>query len=85
MTAGAASTEACQQVTIVNKRGLHARASAKFVTAVAAGKFHYTLLHVLMVMSVAAKAPVLAAQPRLLRLRMQGPATRNAGALMAEL
>ena len=36
MTAGAASSEACQQVTIVNKRGLHARASAKFVTAVAA-------------------------------------------------
>ena len=36
MTAGAASTEVRQQVTIVNKRGLHARASAKFVTAVAA-------------------------------------------------
>ena len=28
--------EASQQVTIVNKRGLHARASAKFVAAVAA-------------------------------------------------
>ena len=28
--------EASQQVTIVNKRGLHARASAKFVGAVAA-------------------------------------------------
>ena len=36
MTAGAASEEVRQQVTIVNKRGLHARASAKFVTAVAA-------------------------------------------------
>jgi phosphocarrier protein len=36
MSSGAASTEASQQVTIVNKRGLHARASAKFVTAVAA-------------------------------------------------
>ena len=28
--------EASREVTIVNKRGLHARASAKFVTAVAA-------------------------------------------------
>ena len=28
--------EACREVTIVNKRGLHARASAKFVAAVAA-------------------------------------------------
>lgn len=28
--------EACQEVAIVNKRGLHARASAKFVGAVAA-------------------------------------------------
>ena len=36
MTGAAASTEVRQQVTIVNKRGLHARASAKFVTAVAA-------------------------------------------------
>ena len=36
MSAGAASHEVRQQVTIVNKRGLHARASAKFVTAVAA-------------------------------------------------
>jgi len=36
MTAGAASEGVRQQVTIVNKRGLHARASAKFVTAVAA-------------------------------------------------
>ena len=36
MTAGAASERVRQQVTIVNKRGLHARASAKFVTAVAA-------------------------------------------------
>ena len=27
--------EACREVTIVNKRGLHARASAKFVAAVA--------------------------------------------------
>ena len=32
----AASGEACREITIVNKRGLHARASAKFVTAVAA-------------------------------------------------
>ena len=32
----AASGEARREVTIVNKRGLHARASAKFVTAVAA-------------------------------------------------
>ena len=32
----AALGEARQQVTIVNKRGLHARASAKFVAAVAA-------------------------------------------------
>jgi phosphocarrier protein len=31
-----ASTEARREVTIVNKRGLHARASAKFVTTVAA-------------------------------------------------
>jgi phosphocarrier protein len=36
MSAGATSEEVRQQVTIVNKRGLHARASAKFVTAVAA-------------------------------------------------
>jgi len=36
MTGAAASTEVRQQVTIVNKRGLHARASAKFVTAVSA-------------------------------------------------
>jgi phosphocarrier protein len=36
MSSGAASEELRQQVTIVNKRGLHARASAKFVTAVAA-------------------------------------------------
>jgi len=28
--------EACREVVIVNKRGLHARASAKFVAAVAA-------------------------------------------------
>ena len=28
--------EVCREVTIVNKRGLHARASAKFVAAVAA-------------------------------------------------
>ena len=28
--------QACREVTIVNKRGLHARASAKFVAAVAA-------------------------------------------------
>ena len=28
--------EACREVIIVNKRGLHARASARFVTAVAA-------------------------------------------------
>ena len=28
--------QVCREVTIVNKRGLHARASAKFVTAVAA-------------------------------------------------
>ena len=34
MTAGAASEEVRQQVTIVNKRGLHARASAKFVQMV---------------------------------------------------
>jgi len=32
----ATSPEVRQEVTIVNKRGLHARASAKFVTAVAA-------------------------------------------------
>lgn len=31
----AALGEACREVTIVNKRGLHARASAKFVAAVA--------------------------------------------------
>lgn len=31
----AASAEARQEVTIVNKRGLHARASARFVAAVA--------------------------------------------------
>jgi len=34
--AAEASSEVSRQVTIVNKRGLHARASAKFVTAVAA-------------------------------------------------
>ena len=33
---GAVLGEACRQLTIVNKRGLHARASAKFVGAVAA-------------------------------------------------
>jgi phosphocarrier protein HPr len=32
----AALGEACREITIVNKRGLHARASAKFVAAVAA-------------------------------------------------
>ena len=37
MTAGKTAPGAVrQEVTIVNKRGLHARASAKFVTAVAA-------------------------------------------------
>ena len=36
MTAEAPAAEARCEVTIVNKRGLHARASAKFVAAVAA-------------------------------------------------
>jgi phosphocarrier protein len=36
VSAAARADEVRQHVTIVNKRGLHARASAKFVTAVAA-------------------------------------------------
>ena len=36
MTRSKAAAEARREVAIVNKRGLHARASARFVTAVAA-------------------------------------------------
>jgi phosphocarrier protein HPr len=36
MTADAGTKQCCREVTLVNKRGLHARASAKFVAAVAA-------------------------------------------------
>lgn len=36
MNTGPSSEEVCQEVEIVNKRGLHARASAKFVAAVSA-------------------------------------------------
>ncbi len=35
MSLGVADGELCRQVTLVNKRGLHARASAKFVATVA--------------------------------------------------
>ena len=79
--------EASQTVTIVNRRGLHARASAKFVGAVAALPAGVTV--------TVSKAPHSAAGGSILGLMMLGAAKgdtvevavegENADAVLAEL